>query len=393
MRLRRLALALACWLPLLPATHALAQALTKLPMPQSYRGGELRVQWETDSNPGGTVHRLDWGVASVAENSVTSLQTIAVAADRFVHRAVATGLTAETSYVYRVRSGATASATFAYRTAPLADTPFRMVWIADNQDQASTPFLSVLQQILPFVPDVIGHAGDTVQNGNVLLEWQTQWFDPLAAAANLGQRVPILVSRGNHDGLFPEAFAYHWLPGSGHYDAETIGRVRVIRIDSNFVSTEQNAWLAAELASPASQSADFRIVFFHHPPYTNLWSPGGTSYNGHPYERANWVPLFEQHGVDIVVSGHSHSYQRGLQNGVIYTLVGGAGGALDTATVDAPWPFFTVAQGVHHYVVMDASPRRLRWTAYHLSGAVLDEFTLGEGLPQIPVLPSMDGDE
>jgi hypothetical protein len=67
-----LALALALsWPP-----GALAQALTKLPMPQSFRPDELRVQWESDANPPGTVNALDWGASSVAQNSVVASETI-----------------------------------------------------------------------------------------------------------------------------------------------------------------------------------------------------------------------------------------------------------------------------------------------------------------------------
>jgi len=354
-------------------------------MLQSYRANELRVQWETDANPGGTVNALDWGIASPSEHTVVAQATIAVAPDRFLHRAVATGLSPGTSHLYRIRSGLASSATHAYRTAGLADAPFRMAWIADNQNQAGTPFVSTLQGIMQHAPDVIGHAGDTVQNGDVLAEWQSQWFDPFAVAANLGQRTPVLVARGNHDGHFPPAIAYHWLPGNEYWYAETIGRVRFIFLDSNIVATTQDAFLAAELASPAAQDADFVVVAFHHPPYTNLWDAQG--FNGMPYERNVWVPLFEQYDVDLVISGHAHAYERGVQNGVTYLIVGGAGGALDTVPQVPPWPFISVALPVHHFAILDASPGRLRWAAYNLSGAVIDQFELGASVPGVPVFP------
>jgi predicted phosphodiesterase len=373
-------------LALLAALDARAQALTKLPMLHSYRADELRVQWETDSNPPGTVHALDWGTSSVTQNSVVAIETLAVAADRFVHRARATGLDPGGAYVYRVRSGANASAVYPFRTADVADAPFRMAWIADNQDQAGTPFVGVLNGIAPHAPDVIGHAGDTVQNGDVLAEWQTQWFDPFAAAGNLGQRTPVLVARGSHDGFYPPAQIYHWLAGNNRWYAETIGRVRFVFLDSTVISLEQNAFLDAELASPASQQADFRVVVFHHPPYSNLWSDPG--YNGHPYQRSAWVPLFEEHGVDLVINGHAHCYERAVKSGVVYLVVGGAGGRLDTVASGTPWPFFVVARGVHHYAILDVEPGHLSWTAYTLDGAILDRFELGGAAPEISVFPT-----
>lgn len=380
--LRALCLALS----LLPAA-AHAQVITKLPMLQTYRTNEVRVQWETSSNPAGTQHRLEWGATSPTENSVAALTTITVAPDKFLHRAIATGLTAETSYVYRVRSGATLSPTYSIRTAPLPDTPFRMAWIADNQDQRGAPFLSVLTELAAHAPDAIGHAGDTVQDGNLLGDWQVQWFDPFAAAPwNLGQTTPVLVARGNHDNTYPPALAYHWLPDSGGWYAQTIGRTRFIFLDSNWFVTPQDDFLRAELASPASRDADFRIVVFHKPPYTNLWDNG--NYNGEPYPRDVWTPLFEQYDVDLVINGHAHAYERGRLNGVTYTIVGGAGGLLDTVHPLPPWAFFDVTRSVHHYAIMDVSGPKLRWTVYDLADQIIDQLELTAGDPPVPVFPT-----
>ncbi len=44
---------------------------------------------------------------------------------------------------------------------------------------------------------------------------------------------------------------------------------------------------------------------------------------------------------------------------------------------------------MHHYVVMDVDPRRLRWTAYDLDGEVIDSFTLRVPLPLPVGLPPL----
>lgn len=378
---------------LLAPLPARALIITKLPMLQSWRTSEVRVQWETDANPPGTEHRLEWGLASPAENFVLAQATIQLSPSHFVHRAVATGLTAQTAYLYRVGSGGVFSTTYSLRTAPLPATPFRMAFLADNQDQYGAPFLSVLTRVAARSPDVIGHAGDTVQNGDNLAEFQSQWFTPFEAApGNLGQRVPVLVARGNHDAETPQAVAYHWLPSNSfgpYWYAETIGRVRFLFLDSNLPWVEQVDWLRAELASPASRDADFRVAVFHKPPYTNLWDQPG--YDGEPFVRDTWVPVLEQGNVDLVVNGHAHCYQRYQLNGVTYAIVGGAGGALDTVPRSPPWPFIQVAQPVHHYAIADVDGRRLRWTAYDLADQPIDSFVLvspAEGIPVFPTLPS-----
>lgn len=378
----RAAVALFALALLLPAIAG-AQTLTKQPLLQTLRGEELWLQWETDSDPAPGSHFVDWGVASVTENATASIATIEVDPSHFVHRAVLTGLATGATYRYRVRSGASASPEYEFRTAPAPGAGFRMAWIADNQNQLGNPFADVLHLIAARDVDFIGHAGDTVQSGPIVQQWQDYWAGPLASVGDLSQTTPILVARGNHDGESATAYAYHWLPGNGSWYAETIGSVRFIFLDSNRREAVQTAWLAAELASPASQDADFRVAVFHHLPYTNLWDDAD-GYNGTTFTRNFWVPLFEQHGVDLVVCGHAHAYERGERNGVMYTVVGGAGGLLDTVTVPEPWDFFEVALSVHHYAIMEVAGDQLTFTAYDLNDVEIDSFALGEPAASLP---------
>lgn len=133
------------------------------------------------------------------------------------------------------------------------------------------------------------------------------------------------------------------------------------------------------MESEEFQSASFRIVFVHIAPFIELWDPkawkSGESQWGN-FVRRNWVPLFEKYHVDLVVSGHEHAYQRGERNGVVYAIIGGGGGELDTQRVE-DWGFYKVTKSVHHFVVLDLGPTELGWTAWGVGGHVVDEFVLG----------------
>ena len=106
------ALVAAVWLFVCPAPPAGGQTIQKLPMLYSYRSGELWLQWETDSDPEGTEHVVEWGVASSGENQTPSATTIELDGSHFVHRAILSELTPATEYRYRIRSGASASSEF-----------------------------------------------------------------------------------------------------------------------------------------------------------------------------------------------------------------------------------------------------------------------------------------
>jgi hypothetical protein len=66
------------------------------------------------------------------------------------------------------------------------------------------------------------------------------------------------------------------------------------------------SWLEADLSATFQ---DWIIVFWHHPPYSK---------GGHDSDvelrliemRANAMPILDDHGVDLTLSGHSHSYER-----------------------------------------------------------------------------------
>jgi hypothetical protein len=82
-------------------------------------------------------------------------------------------------------------------------------------------------------------------------------------------------------------------------------------------------WLTADLQANTNQ---WTIAFWHHPPYSK--GSHDSDYQYQLYEmRANIVPILESYGVDLVLSGHSHSYERSF-------LLNGHYGTSDTFTTN-----------------------------------------------------------
>jgi calcineurin-like phosphoesterase family protein len=115
---------------------------------------------------------------------------------------------------------------------------------------------------------------------------------------------------GNHEYESPEAAPYYayWGavagdPGRGYYSV-TVGTWRVIGLNSNIAAgagSEQERWLREELKS---HSAHCTLAFWHHP----LFSTGSVGGNT-PGMRDIYKALYEG-GVDVVVNGHDHVYER-----------------------------------------------------------------------------------
>jgi len=351
--------------------------ITKLPMLQDVRKDAMTLIWETDGNL--TRHYVDWGRSNITEHTISRIESMQIDGSHFVHRATISGLTMETRYVYRVRSGTNATPVYAFTTAPKPTSPFVTAWWGDNHGGTA-----ILRQhvtnIFTHSPNMICVAGDMVNSGNSITEWNDYWFKPLETL-NAAQTTPIIFARGNHDSEHALSYAYSALPGNEAWFAFDYGNTRFIFLDSEVsTSTEiqQYYWLQAELNRPETQRAAFRVVCFHKPPYVNLWNGGG--YTGEPFVQADWAPLFAQENVDLVICGHMHAYQRGVTNGVVYVVSGGGGGTIDTEVV-ANWPLVQVGYSQHHFDIMRVNGPTLEWETYDTSNMPLDLFTLQSRVP------------
>ncbi|KAF9915235.1 hypothetical protein BX616_006598 [Lobosporangium transversale] len=251
--------------------------------------------------------------------------------------------------------------------------------VSDNQCEVAQ-FIKVLKAMTEHHKiDYLIHAGDAVQDYNSLDNWQTDFASPLSYF-KIGQTTPLIYTHGNHD--YDPQGLYHYT-GRRTWHAYTVAGIRFIVLDSNLDSREQDRWLEEELKSEASRKAWFRLVLVHISPYTQYWEKNAWENKGEKqwgsFVRTRYVPLFQQHNVDLVISGHQHNYMRGQDDYMVYTVIGGAGGALDTEQVEdySVWKAGKT-KFRHHYVLMKVTgDRRLIWEVYDADcGSRLDAFVL-----------------
>jgi hypothetical protein len=130
--------------------------------------------------------------------------------------------------------------------------------------------------------------------------------------------VKFYASLGNHDEPNQVFYKPFNMDGKRFYTFKPKADLRVYALDSNYMSTEQMAWLEKALADSTSR---WKVAFFHHPPY----STGGRHGSDLPLRKA-LEPLFVEHGVDVVFTGHEHFYERlKPQQGIQYFVSGGGG--------------------------------------------------------------------
>jgi 3',5'-cyclic AMP phosphodiesterase CpdA len=149
-------------------------------------------------------------------------------------------------------------------------------------------------------------------------------FEPFRSTLASGTQLFAIL--GNHDvkdgNALPQARALH-MPG--RWWAKTVGDVLFVGLDSTQPSSSaQRAFLERTLAN---SDARWKIVALHHPPYSAGYQGSSTNV------RKAFSPLFERYGVQLVLSGHDHDYQRSKPiHGVTYIVCGSGSGTRRTGT-------------------------------------------------------------
>ncbi|HEX4983224.1 MAG TPA: metallophosphoesterase [Ilumatobacteraceae bacterium] len=189
-------------------------------------------------------------------------------------------------------------------------------------------------------------------------------FEPFSEVLDSG--TVLLAILGNHDVKDGWGDAQMEALGmSGRFWAEEYDDVLIVGLDSNEVADpEQLAFLEDSLAST---SAGWKIVALHHPPYSAGYQ--GSSIN----VRQALSPLFEQYGVQLVLSGHDHDYQRSVPIGGVTYVVSGAGAGTRRTGADA---FTAASYSWHNFLDIAITGDRLMLRAIGQDGSVFDEVVM-----------------
>jgi len=287
------------------------------------------------------------------------------------------GLEASTEYSYLVNgAGEPGRFVTAPPTDPGSATSFSFFAVGDTQanPQVSGDLAGAMLAMDPDAAFAL-HAGDLVSNGNDLEDWVEFWWSPLSEWL---LQFPVYPTMGNHDLDSPYYFRYFSsLGGNGTNYSFDHGNVHFVILDSNsshFGSEEQLSWLTQDLADHVS--SDFTVVTQHIPVFFSSTS-GST---GTVYLQDALLPIFEDNGVDVVLSGDLHGYQHHLHNGIHYLISAGGGGHLYGSGL--PIPGMTLSlEKAHHYLHGQVGDRSLEITAYDAEGNVLDRVSLSSGVP------------
>jgi hypothetical protein len=341
------------------------------PYLQQQSASSITVRWRTsravrgvvryalrDSIPAGLSLRSTTDARGFVGNTVLSHRCAG-----FDQVVTITGLAPDSTYAYRIEwsftptnadAGHPGTAQFAlsagtpgvldvhtFRTAPLRGAAAQLrMWVIGDSGSGDAEQARVRDAYTTLADaegrpaDVILAIGDNAYNSGTEFEYQERFFNVYRREFFDACLFPAL---GNHDALTSRArnetgpyFTSFSTPSQGEsggvasgtsaYYSVDHGDVHIVVLDSSGSGLkEMSAWLRSDLAYARKthsgphgpHSFQWLVAVVHHAPY----SKGSEDSDRHIQQnriRSMFVPMLERAGMDVLISGHSHSYERSV---------------------------------------------------------------------------------
>lgn len=380
-----------------PAQRAGAESATatlrRWPYLQQVTDNSALILWTTDVE-GSPALQYGLNGLSYLPASVTSRRVSTPGGNYYQHRAELSGLQQDSWYSYKIFDddiNLTPSGKRWFRTAPL-DGGFSFIAFGDSGYGTPEQY-QVRDRMAEHPPNILLHTGDIAYPDGNYEQFERFHF---AVYRQLLTQRSFFPTIGNHeyytdDGQpyldvfdLPITPGWHWDPRDPErYYSFDWGYAHFVSLDSedplqrisDAVGNDMADWLEADLIH---DDHVWQIAIVHRPPYSS--SPR------HPETdvREKLVPIFEAHGVDLVLSGHCHNYERTYplrngelstlqEGGVVYVVTGGGGNPL----YPVPGDWFTAARAAaYHFVEVQVFSCALLLTTIDIDGAVIDRALL-----------------
>ncbi|MUT66915.1 metallophosphoesterase family protein [Paenibacillus sp. NEAU-GSW1] len=307
---------------------------------------------------------------------------------RGVHRAEATGLKPGTEYTYRVGDGKeggwSKAATFRTASALSANEAVTFINVTDSQGTTRHDFKlwgNTLNKAFQLFPDAafIVHNGDLTEDPIREESWTAFFEQPQKWLTS----VPLMPVTGNHDEVDGDSsiFSSHFnVPANGAEGSNEgttysfdYGNVHFVMLNTESNIKGQTEWLRQNLSRSDKQ---WTIVSIHR-----------GAYGGNMYKKIKeWVKIFDEYGVDLVLQGHNHEYSRSFPlrggdivrdgEGTVYVTTNASGPKLNEKKEDQFYHRAHFQKGKPMFAGITVKDDTLSFKAYDIDGGLLDQFTL-----------------
>lgn len=294
--------------------------VTRQPYLQMVTPNSIVIRWDTQTSDIGTVNY------GVSPTSLTNSQSESAAKTK--HEVTIAGLSPKQTWYYSVTGPSGGSPDQYFVTAPTAGSAqSTRIWVVSDFGQSnSTSDDTRRSQTVGFWKsfnnndvhaDVMLSLGDQSEQ-DTEAQLQANYFNQLQ---DVLKSTPLFTVAGNHEDTDGEINykADFTLPTSGEaggypsgtedYYSFNFANIHFVAltVENNVsISGAQKTWLQNDLANNKS---DWLIAYMHRPMHSAGYHPTDGSSTALA-QKANWLPLLEAAGVDLILSGHNHVYER-----------------------------------------------------------------------------------
>jgi hypothetical protein len=181
----------------------------------------------------------------------------------------------------------------------------------DSHQLAVAKQLAATRAKFPF--EFVIMVGDNLYGGNSAKDYDKKFAIPYKPLLDGG--IKFYAALGNHDDPSERFYKPFNMNGERYYTFKPADGVRFFALDSTYMDERQLKWLDDQLAMSGSE---WKVAFFHHPPYSS-----GDTHGSDETLRTQLEPRFVKAGVNVVLTGHEHFYERiKPQKGIAYFITG-----------------------------------------------------------------------
>jgi len=204
--------------------------------------------------------------------------------------------------------------------------------------------------------------GDNMYGGESAQDYEVKFSGPYKQL--LDNQVKFYAALGNHDQKLQKNYVNFNMNGKEYYRIKK-GNVAFYALNSNYMDKKQVQWLNDELAKDTSE---WKVAFMHHPPYSS-----GGKHGSDAQLREVIEPIFVKYGVNVVLTGHDHFYERTKPQKGIYYFVSGAAGKLRSGDLKDGSPL--TAKGFDRdlsFMLIEVDDKQMHFQAISRTGETVD---------------------
>jgi len=291
------------------------------------------------------------------------------------------------SYQYRIAAGEQIiSEEYTINITDDNEEAFQFIHITDSQGVVENDYKQwgkTLQAAVEAAPQAafIVHGGDLTDDPTSEQQWK--WFYQYAPSLTT---IPFMPTTGNHEQIDGDAAGFSvrfQMPDNGAEGSIENTTYYALYHNLLFISlnTEgnvkgQTAWLK-QVLSEYSEQYNWIVVSMHRGVY------GASKFK----DGDEWVALFDEYGVDLVLQGHNHQYSRsnplvdgevvnGQEKGTVYVTLNASGTKFNDEKKAKSYQAIAFQNGQSMYAIVDVAQEQLIYSAYDVSGKLLDQFSI-----------------